>query len=72
MILRPYYISRIRPFIGLESVKVLTGLLRSSKSVILTLIQDEIAHGEIPEDNFISFNFENMKQRVKQRLCIER
>ena len=52
--------SRIRPFIGLEPVKVLTGLRRSGKSVMLKLIQDEIAHGGIPEANFISYNFENM------------
>ena len=52
--------SRIRAFIGLEPVKVLTGLRRSGKSVMLKLIQDEIAHGGIPEANFISYNFENM------------
>ena len=61
MILRDDYIKRIKPFIGLEPVKVLTGLRRSGKSVMLKLIQDEIAHdGSIPENNFIVFNFENM------------
>ena len=60
MILRPDYMSRIRPFIGLEPVKVLTGLRRSGKSVMLKLIQDEIAHEGIPDANFISFNFESM------------
>ena len=29
MILRPDYINRIKPFVGLEPVKVLTGLRRS-------------------------------------------
>ena len=61
MILRNDYINRIKPFIGLEPVKVLTGLRRSGKSVMLKLIQDEIARdGSIPENNFIVFNFENM------------
>ena len=61
MILRDDYIKRIKPFIGLEPVKVLTGLRRSGKSVMLKLIQDEIARdGSIPEKNFIVFNFENM------------
>lgn len=60
MISRPNYIARIKPFIGLEPVKVLTGLRRSGKSVMLKLIQDEIAHEGIPEANFISFNFEGM------------
>ena len=60
MILRPDYISRIKPFIGLEPVKVLTGLRRSGKSVMLKLIQDEIVNDGVPETNIISFNFENM------------
>ena len=60
MILRPDYISRIKPFIGLEPVKVLIGLRRSGKSVMLKLIQDEIRHEGVPETNIISFNFESM------------
>lgn len=60
MILRPDYISRIKPFIGLEPVKVLTGLRRSGKSVMLKLIQDEIVNDGVPETNIISFNFESM------------
>lgn len=60
MILRPDYISRIKPFIGLEPVKVLTGLRRSGKSVMLKLIQDEIRHEGVAETNIISFNFESM------------
>ena len=60
MIDRPEYIKRIKPFIGLEPVKVLTGLRRSGKSVMLKLIQSEIASEEVPEANIISFNFESM------------
>ena len=60
MIDRPDYIKRIKPFIGLEPVKVLTGLRRSGKSVMLKLIQSEIASEEVPEANIISFNFESM------------
>ncbi len=60
MIDRPDYIKRIKPFIGLELVKVLTGLRRSGKSVMLKLIQDEIVNDGVPETNIISFNFESM------------
>ena len=60
MIIRPDYINKIKPFIGLEPVKVLTGLRRSGKSVMLQLIQNEISSQGIPESNIISFNFENM------------
>ena len=60
MILRTDYLNKIKPFIGFEPVKVLTGLRRSGKSVMLRLIQDEIAHNGIPETNIITFNLENM------------
>lgn len=61
MIQRPRYIERIRPFIGQEPVKVLTGLRRSGKSVMLQLIQDEIVQSGVSSANFITMNFENMK-----------
>ena len=69
MINRPDYIKRIKPFIGLEPVKVLTGLRRSGKSVMMKLIQNEISSQGIPENNFIYFNFENMNSvRTAQTL----
>ena len=42
MIKREAYMSRIRPFIGNDLVKVLTGIRRCGKSVMLELIQEEI------------------------------
>ena len=36
MIKREIYMSRIRPFIGNELIKVLTGIRRSGKSVMLS------------------------------------
>ena len=38
MIKRELYMSRIRPFIGTELVKVMTGIRRCGKSVMLELI----------------------------------
>lgn len=43
MIKRELYMSRIRPFIGTELVKVMTGIRRCGKSVMLELIQQELA-----------------------------
>ena len=66
---RPDYIKRIKPFIGLEPVKVLTGLRRAGKSVMMKLIQNEISAQGVPENNFISSNFENMNSvRTAQAL----
>jgi len=53
--------SRIRPFIGSELIKVLTGIRRSGKSVMLELIQRELAEQGIFDSQFIKFNFEDMR-----------
>ena len=42
MIKRELYMERIRPFIGKDVVKVITGLRRSGKSVMLDLLRNEI------------------------------
>jgi len=60
MIKREEYMSRIRPFIGNELIKVLTGIRRSGKSVMLELIQNELVEQGVADSQFISFNFEGM------------
>ena len=61
MIERELYMKRIRPFIGNELIKVLTGIRRSGKSVMLELIKQELIKQGIDEQQFISFNFEQMQ-----------
>ncbi len=41
MIKRELYMSRIRPFIGTELIKVMTGICRCGKSVMLELIHPQ-------------------------------
>ena len=60
MIKRETYMSRIRPFIGNDLVKVLTGIRRSGKSVMLDLIKEELCASGTDSSQFISINFENM------------
>ena len=60
MIKREMYMSRIRPFIGKELIKVMTGFRRSGKSVMLQLIQEELIAQGVQEQQFITFNFEKM------------
>ncbi|HCC34444.1 MAG TPA: ATPase [Ruminococcaceae bacterium] len=57
MIKRELYMERIRPFIGKDVVKVITGLRRSGKSVLLDLLRDEIGDSK----HSIYFNFESKK-----------
>lgn len=61
MIKRETYMRRIRPFIGSELVKVMTGIRRCGKSVMLELIKEELKNNGIPEANIISINFEDMR-----------
>ena len=42
MIKRELYMKRIRPFIDTELIKVMTGIRRCGKSVMLSLIQEEL------------------------------
>ena len=60
MIKRETYMSRIRPFIGNDLVKVLTGIRRSGKSVMLELIKEELVLSGVGRGQFIFLNFENM------------
>lgn len=60
MIKRELYMSRIRPFIGNDLIKVLTGIRRSGKSVMLDLIKEELIQSGIDNKQFITFNFEAM------------
>ncbi|GAP39627.1 ATP-binding protein [Flexilinea flocculi] len=61
MIKRTSYLQKIHPFIGLDLVKVLTGIRRSGKSVMLSLIMDELREQGIPQDHIVSLNFENFE-----------
>ena len=60
MIKRELYMHRIRPFIGSELIKVITGIRRSGKSVMLELIKNELIESGVNQSQFISINFENM------------
>lgn len=60
MLPREMYMRRIRPFIGNDLIKVISGIRRCGKSVMLSLIQKEIRDTGVSENNFISINFENM------------
>lgn len=60
MIKRELYMSRIRPFIGTDLIKVMIGIRRCGKSVMLKLIQQELIESGISSTQLISINFEDM------------
>lgn len=61
MIKRQTYMKRIRPFIGNELIKVMTGIRRAGKSVMLELIKEELIASGVSAKNFISINFEDLR-----------
>lgn len=61
MIKRELYMRRIRPFINTELIKVMTGIRRCGKSVMLELIKQELVESGINPSQFISINFEDMR-----------
>ena len=60
MIKREIYMKRIRPFIGTDLIKVMTGIRRCGKSVMLELIKQELIESGTDPAQFISINFEDM------------
>ena len=63
MLKRNEYIEKIVPFIDKDVIKVLTGIRRSGKSVMLKLLMEELKNRGINENQFIYINFENLKYR---------
>lgn len=63
MIKREYYMKKIIPFIDKDVVKVLTGIRRSGKSVMLKLIMEELKNRGVKNEQLININFENLKNR---------
>ena len=58
MVNRELYLKKIRPFMGTDVVKVITGMRRSGKSVMLELIQAELRSKD-PEARIFSINLDD-------------
>ena len=63
MLKRDEYMKKIVPFIDKDVIKVLAGIRRSGKSVMLKLLMEELMNRGINENQFIYINFENLKYR---------
>ena len=61
MIKREHYINQIRPFYESDLIKIITGIRRSGKSVILEQIMDEVRS---KTDNIIYLNFEDKRTSI--------
>ena len=58
---RERYLKKIRPFYDTDLIKVLTGVRRCGKSVLLEQIEEEFKERGFDEEHIIKVNFENIK-----------
>lgn len=66
MIKRTMYLQRIRPFYESEMVKVITGIRRCGKSILMKQIIEELKDNHIDPHHIIYINFEDYRYR---KLC---
>lgn len=59
MIQRETYINQLIPFIDKPLIKIITGIRRSGKSVVLQLLRQELLKREVEETQIIYLNFES-------------
>ncbi len=63
MLKREIYLEKIRPYYDSELIKVITGLRRCGKSVLLEQIRQELLEKGIAETHIIYINFEDYRYR---------
>ena len=59
-LVRETYLEQIRPYYDSEIIKVITGVRRAGKSMLLDTIKDELLENGIAEDKIIYLNLEDM------------
>lgn len=79
MVIRERILKKIRPFYDSELIKVLIGLRRSGKSVLLRQIMDELVKSGVEESQIIYMNFEDFQyssitdaEQLYQYICGQR
>ena len=59
-LVRETYLEQIRPYYDSDIIKVITGVRRAGKSMLLDMIKDELLENGITEDRIIYLNLEDM------------
>lgn len=71
MIKRELYMKRIRPFIGNDLIKVMTGVRRAGKSVMLELVQEELLEAGVSQSQLFALILRicNMHIYRQHKIC---
>lgn len=64
MFQRPAYLSQLIKFKDSDFIKVITGVRRSGKSVLLMLFKEQLKQEGVPEDHIIYMNFESFEYQT--------
>ena len=57
---REHYLEQIRPYYEVDLIKVITGVRRSGKSILLETIRDELIERGVDGDHLIYLNLEDL------------
>ena len=57
---REIYLEQIRPYYDSDIIKVITGVRRAGKSILLETIKDELIENGITGDNIIYVNLSSL------------
>lgn len=60
MVIRPDYLEKLKPFIGIKVVKILAGIRRCGKSTILEMLRKELISRGIDENHIITRRYSDM------------
>lgn len=61
---RPVYLNQLIKFKDTDFIKVITGVRRSGKSVLLMLFQEHLIKEGVPDDHIIYMNFESFEYQA--------
>ena len=64
MFQRPEYLNQLIKFKDTDFIKVITGVRRSGKSVLLMLFQEHLIKEGVPDDHIIYMNFESFEYQT--------
>ncbi len=57
MIVRPHYLETLKTYRDVPLVKVLAGIRRCGKSMILEMLQDDLTKSGVPADHIINMRY---------------
>jgi hypothetical protein len=65
---RNHYLDQVKAFMHQDIIKVITGIRRCGKSMLLSLIRDELLQQGVPQSHLLMVNFESFQLEFEKTL----